>query len=133
MARETSVEAYRTAMESGHIGKRQKQVYDILYNNGPLTANETYNILAEQMGGALRFDSNTRARFTELRTMGLIREVSKVKDPITNMNVIQWDVTAKVPEKMAKQLSIKTRLALAELVLSENDLTHVYQQLISEK
>lgn len=102
MTRQTSIDAYHEVLESGLVGKRQKQVYDILYRKGPLTANQTWNILSFEIGD-LRFDSNTRARFTELREFGIIQEVGEVPDPITKKRVILWDVTDKSPVKPMKK------------------------------
>jgi|SRR5882724_6462229 len=104
MTRQTSIDAYHEVLESGLVGKRQKQVYDILYRKGPLTANQTWNVLSSEIGG-LRFDSNTRARFTELRDLEIIQEVGEVIDPITKKRVILWDVTDRVPIKPEKKKS----------------------------
>lgn len=96
MTRRTSILSYHEVMESGLVGKRQRQIYDILYRRGPLTANQTWDILAIELGG-LRFDSNTRARFTELRELDLVYEAGETTDPITKKTVILWDVTENKP------------------------------------
>ena len=99
MTRQTSIEAYHEVMESGLVGQRQRQVYEILFRYGPLTANQTWNALRDKIGKDFRFDSNTRARFTELRNLGLLYEVGTTQDPITRKRVILWDVTDGRPRK----------------------------------
>lgn len=93
MTRQTSIDAYRTIMEDGTISKKRKEIYDILFRHGPLTANETFKILKKEKYGNLSFDSNTHARFTELRDMGLTYEVRTRPCSVTNRSVIEWDVT----------------------------------------
>lgn len=100
--RETSREAYRYVMESGHVSKRRRQIYDILYEFGPITANVAYEQFRIRSGSTMRYDSNTCARLNELRTMGLVREVGITIDPITKRNVILWDVTNNLPAKIPK-------------------------------
>ena len=41
--------------------------------------------------------SQSRARFTELRELGVIYEVRNRKCTITGMNVIEWDLTDRLP------------------------------------
>lgn len=101
MTRETSIEAYHYIVESGKVAERHRQLYSIVYNHGPITANSAFNVLKQELG-ALRFDSNTRARFTELREMGLIQEMGTGTDPITKRRVIVWDVTKNFPRKPPK-------------------------------
>ncbi len=105
MTRKTSIDAYHEVLESGLVGRRQKQVYEILYRLGPLTANQTWELLSKELGGGFRFDSNTRARFTELREIGIIEEIGTTIDPITKKTVILWDVTDQNPVERPKKKS----------------------------
>jgi len=118
--RQTSLEAYDYIISTGVIGKRQRQVYKALYIYGPMTANETYEVLSRQRGKSLRFDSNTHARFTELREMGIAQELGTRTCKITGRNCILWDVTAHYPRKRSKRnsLSLKQKLAIAKEALT---------------
>lgn len=117
MARQTSVEAYRYVQDSGVLGQRQFEVYDVLYRFGPLTANEAFNIIAKEKRRP-NFDSNTRARFTELREMGAIVEVGERVCSVTGMTVILWDVTDRIPVKPEKKPS-RTEIKIRKAVLEE--------------
>lgn len=97
MTRTTSAEAYRHIQESGILGRRQKEVYDILYHSGPLTYNQVYEVLKEKYGG--RWTGINSSRLTELRDMGAIKEVGTAQDEFSKMKVILWDVTDQQPVK----------------------------------
>lgn len=49
MTRNTSVEAYHKIKEEGLIGKRQMQVYEILFEHGPLTNSEVWAFAKKNM------------------------------------------------------------------------------------
>lgn len=98
MIRETSVEAYHEVLESGLIGRRQKQVYTILYQRGPLAGAQVAAQFLAEHGRTARSET-IRNRLTELRDRGVVREVGTVKDPNTKKRVILWDVTRGSPVK----------------------------------
>ena len=97
--RETSVQAFYNAVDTGVIHTRREQAYvalrDLNARFGPTSANETFEYQIEQRHLGLRYDSNTRARFTELRDMGFIREVGTKVCRVTGQTCIAWEV---VPE-----------------------------------
>lgn len=95
MARATSAQAYDHLVESGRLAARHAEVYATVYEHGPLTANEAWEIIRSKRGG-LRYDSNTRARFTELRDMGLLQECGTRACTITGRACLVWDVTDQV-------------------------------------
>jgi hypothetical protein len=94
--RETSIRAFYAAIDAGVIETRRAQVYVGLEALGVATYNEVYEHLKQmgQMRG-LRYDSNTHARVTELRDLGLIREVGERPCRVTGQTCITWEV---VPE-----------------------------------
>lgn len=104
MARETSREAYHKVMESGLVGRRQKQVYVILYDHGPLPGSQVANRFYDEYGKTARSET-VRNRITELRDKGVVREVGYVIDTTTNMRVILWDVTDNGPVRPTKKIS----------------------------
>lgn len=97
-ARETSVQAYHAIRDNGLLGKLQLAVYEYLFNHGPLTAKEI----------TVAFQANRHAqsapwkRLSELVRAGLVREVGTVKCRYSDQEVIQWDVTDKIPDKKIK-------------------------------
>jgi hypothetical protein len=93
--RETSVRAFYDAIAAGVITTRRDQVFAGLAELGSATANETFEHVKTQRREDLRYDSNTRARFTELRDLGLIREVGARPCRITGKTCITWEI---VPE-----------------------------------
>lgn len=92
--RQTSVEAYNDIMVSGLLGKRQKDAYAVLYENGPLTGNE----LSLKMGIPGQWK-----RCSELKKRGLALEVGERLCSVTGRNCITWDVTDKLPTKLTKK------------------------------
>jgi len=70
--RYTSIEAYHSILESGEIGKQQKQVYSALYNAGPSTARELFGKLGKSK---LVNNGNIHTRIAELRDRGLVIEL----------------------------------------------------------
>lgn len=90
--RATTVQAFYTAIEAGVIETRRAQVYVGLRDLGIATSGEVFEHLREVLHFGLRYDSNTCARFTELRDLGLIREVGERKCRITKMLCITWEV-----------------------------------------
>lgn len=100
--RATSIESYHYLVENKILGKRQMEVYEILFHYGPLTANEVFNVLKSRVDRKFLFDSNTRARFTELRDMDLIQENGTKICSITGRNVILWCITGRLPRQKPK-------------------------------
>lgn len=111
MTRRTSIAIYREIEDNGLLSARRWQIYQILFKHGPLTANEAFQYLAREIGHGFRFDSNTRARFTELRECGAAYEVGEKVCSVTGVNTILWDVTDKLPRKVEKDHS-PTRVEL---------------------
>lgn len=98
MIRETSLDAYAAIKASGLLSKRHWQVYETLFNNGPLTGREVFNKIDSE-----GFTTHTAARLTELRNMGCIKEVGTKVCSITGMRVIEWAVTDELPKKFEKK------------------------------
>jgi hypothetical protein len=90
--RPTQVEAFYRGIERGTFKSRRAQVYVGLRDLGISTANEVFEYLKESRHFKLRYDSNTRARLTELRDLGYIREVGKRACRITGQMCITWEV-----------------------------------------
>ena len=89
MTRSTSREALAYIESSGILGKRRTQAYRFLFDHGPMTANE----LSQHAGNL----SGLWKRLSELRSMGMVREMGERKCAITGRQAILWDVTEKLP------------------------------------
>ena len=112
MTRETSILAFEQAKASGLVGRRHLQLLHIVAVHGPMTANEAFNVLKDQMGSDFRFDSNTRARFTEMRDLGVIEEAPARECKITGRECIVWKLTGRAPVKVQRKTA---RQRIAEL------------------
>lgn len=113
-ARQTSIDCYNKIKASGLLSRRRFEVYECLLNNSPATAGE----LCDLMGGSsvIRHGS-VNGRLTELRQSGAIQEVGTRICKITGMNVIEWDLTDRLPIKVKKEKT-KTKKEKVEDVLA---------------
>lgn len=120
MARQTSIDCYNQIKAEGLLSKRRFEVYEAIYKNAPCTTNEA---LKDIYSGSHGVGSRT----TELRDLGVIYEKSIKKCTVTGRNVIEWDLTDKLPikaEKLitAKQIRVDTTIDALRL-LYKNKLT----------
>lgn len=89
--RDTSIGAYHQLKDSGDLAKRQWEVYDLLWDYGPGTSAEIFeHTIGDKQRRTL---TQSRARFTELRDMGVIQELGTVECKISGRRAILWDVT----------------------------------------
>ena len=119
MIRETSREAYHHALDNGSIGRREKLICSLLYDQGPMTANSVSAYIRHQIGGSSAIDTNTCARMTKLRDMGALVEVGQVQDPISGRRVILWDITENQPVRLIQRESNKQKIARLEKEIVE--------------
>jgi len=102
MVRDTS-RAALIAMEQGNLlTKRRLQIYRALFRAGPCTANE---LLLEMPAEEVRNAANINTRLRELNLQGVVSEVGKKVCTVTGMNVIEWDVTSKMPKELPPKTS----------------------------
>jgi len=108
MTRDTSIEAYETIVANGLISKRRMEVYQELFHNGPLTANEV--VRKYQQTNPNIKDASLNGRFSELERLGVIRDTGELKtDQISGHKCILWDVTSNLPNKIEKKIPFKER------------------------
>jgi hypothetical protein len=88
----TSLEAYNTLHTKGFLTGLQAKVYDVLYNNGPLTQGEAWN---EYLVDYQRHSVDPR--FAELQKMGVIATIGTRPCRLTGQKCIEWDVTDHIP------------------------------------
>jgi len=100
MARDTSIEAFNKIKENGLLGKRQFEVYNWFFENGPATARDCYESLCR--GKVILNPGSYITRISELKKMGSMIEVGERVDSDTKHRVYLWDVTSKIPVKFEK-------------------------------
>ena len=87
--RKTSIECFSKIKQEGLLSKRRLQVYESIFNYAPCTASEVFN--------DKNLKTNQSGRFTELRDLGVIYEKGERLCRITGRNVIEWDLTDRLP------------------------------------
>ena len=85
------------------------QVYEVFLENGCLTGTEV-SILFKRKHFSSNHSEGIRNRITELFDRGVVYEKGVVKCTFTGKNVIQWDLTDKLPLKIALNKTKKQRL-----------------------
>jgi hypothetical protein len=117
--RQTSIDCYNQIKQEGLLSKRRLQVYESIYNSAPCTASEVFK--------DKNLKTNQSGRFTELRDLGVIYEKGERLCSITGMNVIEWDLTDRLPinikssKKTKKQRLDDALNSLRELYKNYND------------
>ena len=87
--RQTSIDCFNEIKQEGLLSKRRLQVYESIYNSAPCTASEVFK--------EKNLKTNQSGRFTELRDLGVIYEKGERVCSITGRNVIEWDLTDRLP------------------------------------
>jgi len=98
MVRQTSLDAYNEIKETGLLTKRRLQVYEYIFKNGPVTAQQIQKALGRPFANSSCFMS----RVTELHQRGVIESVGEVLNYESNKMVTLWDCTKKLPIKLEK-------------------------------
>ena len=96
--RQTSIDCYNKIKQEGLLSNMRLKVYEAILRKAPCTSGEAFAIMTTKENQI----SQSRARFTELRELGVIYEVQNRKCTITGMNVIEWDLTDRLPVNMKK-------------------------------
>jgi len=115
--RQTSIDCYNEIKANGLLSKKRLEVYEAICKNAPCTSAEAYSTMITKENQI----SQSRARFTELRELGVIYEKGIRKCKITGRKVIEWDLTYKLPldikiNNNTKKLRVKNAQdALVEL------------------
>lgn len=96
MTRKTSIDAYNEIKRLGLLPERRWEVYDLLYRKGPLTAKAAWLMLAPRSATGV-----IATRFSELCRQGAIEVVGDTIDPGSKFKATLWDVTGRLPAKLA--------------------------------
>ena len=97
--RQTSIDCYNQIKQEGLLSKRRLQVFESVFNNAPCTASEVFN--------EKNLKTNQSGRFTELRDLGVIYEKGERLCSVTGRNVIEWDLTDRLPVNVKKSNKTK--------------------------
>jgi hypothetical protein len=118
--RQTSIDCYNQIKSEGLLTKRRLEVYEAIYNNAPCTSSEA---LQNSLNGQ-NVLSQSRARFTELRNLGVIYEKGTRVCRVTGRNVIEWDLTDRLPKKVKERPTTKEERKIYAL----RRLTDIYEK-----
>ncbi len=109
MTRQTSIDAYNDAENSGLLSKVRAEVLYIIAHHGPMTANEAFKLLARQHNEAQHLDRVSRAgqftRLTELRDMNLIDELGTKVCTVTGRKVLLWGMSGRPIQRFERKHS----------------------------
>ena len=100
--RETSIDCFNQIKEEGLLSKRRLEVYEALLSTAPCTSSEAIRNAKTTFGVF-----GVSSRFTELRDLGVIYEKCVRPCRITGRNVIEWDLTDRLPVDIKKSNKTK--------------------------
>ena len=90
--RQTSIDCYNQIKSDGLLSKRRFETFEAIMKIAPCTASEVQHSINYNNGGR-----DCMKRISELRDRGVIYEVRTRGCRITGMNVIEWDLTDRLP------------------------------------
>jgi|TARA_R110001583_G_scaffold160975_2_gene312905 hypothetical protein len=90
--RQTSIDCYNEIKNSDLLAKRRFETFEAIFKSAPCTRQE-----ALEHTNPLNALSLSAARFTELRRIGVIYEKDVRPCKVTGRNVIEWDLTDRLP------------------------------------
>lgn len=117
MTRQTSIEAFKKIRESGLLSRERFRVFATIFAMGSCTSGEAFESIVKRNQGANSRNgrvsslSQSRARFTELRDLGVIEEIDVRPCKVTGRNCIVWQPTGNLPGQLPRR---QTKLAEAE-------------------
>ena len=100
--RQTSIDCYNEIRANGLLSKRRFEVYEALLSSAPCTSSEAIRNAKTTFGVF-----GVSSRFTELRDLGVIYEVRTRECTVTGRNVIEWDLTDRLPVNIKKSNKTK--------------------------
>jgi hypothetical protein len=101
--RQTSIDCYTQIKQEGLLSKKRLEVYRAILKKAPCSSGEAFATMTTKENQI----SQSRARFTGLRDLGVIYEKGEKKCSITGRNVIEWDLTDRLPANIKKPKTTK--------------------------
>ena len=132
--RQTSIDCYNQIKEEGLLSKMRFKVYESILKKAPCTSAEVLSTMLSKNSAI----TSSRARFTELRELGVIYEVQNRKCTITGRTSIEWDLTDRLPvslknnNKTKKQRIDDALNSLRELYKNKNTCTNNNWQTVAD-
>ena len=117
--RQTSIDCYNEIKEKGLLSNMRFKVYEAILRKAPCTSGEAFATMTTKENQI----SQSRARFTELRELGVIYEKGEKQCSITGRNVIEWDLTDRLPVSIKNPNKTKQQKKNAAL----NSLRELYK------
>tara|TARA_R110002073_G_scaffold17423_1_gene65505 strand:+ start:706 stop:1128 length:423 start_codon:yes stop_codon:yes gene_type:complete len=117
--RQTSIDCYNQIKEQGLLSNMRFKVYEAILKKAPCTSGEAFATMTTKENQI----SQSRARFTELRNLGVIYEKGEKQCSITGRNVIEWDLTDRLPVNVKSSNKTKQQKKNAAL----NSLRELYK------
>ena len=129
MTRQTSIDCYNQIKNEGLLSKRRLEVLEAVLENAPCTSSEAIRNHKSTFGVF-----GVSSRFTELRDLGVIYEKRVRECTVTGRNVIEWDLTDKLPVNPPKKISKKEMREIALEILREiyTDSNHHVRNKVTE-
>ena len=105
MTRKTSIEVYHKIRNQGLLSRRRLEVYATVWEYGPMTSAEAFRVM--NRNAPIKNITQSRARFTELRDLGVFEELGEKICSVTGHKAILWEVTDRLPIKYEKPVRHK--------------------------
>jgi hypothetical protein len=113
--RQTSIDCYNKIQAQGLLSKRRLEVLNTILQSAPCTSSEAITNAKVKFGVF-----GVSSRFTELRDLGVIYEKGIKKCTVTGRNVIEWDLTDRLPiDKKVTSITKKQKISDALYVLNQ--------------
>jgi hypothetical protein len=100
--RQTSIDCYNQIKKEGLLPKMRFKTYEVMLKIAPCTASEVQREMGFYDGGR-----DCMKRIPELRKSGVVYEKGTRICKVTGRNVIEWDLTDKLPIKIKAVKSAK--------------------------
>ncbi len=110
--RQTSIDCFKQIQAQGLLSKRRLEVLETILLSAPCTSSEAIKNAKVTFGVF-----GVSSRFTELRDLGVIYEKGIKKCTVTGRNVIEWDLTDKLPLK--EKVPVVTKKQKIQEILDE--------------
>ena len=98
MTRQTSIACYHQIKREGLLSERRLQVLEAMVANAPCTASE----LEKYMNNVFHIRGGWK-QLSILREQGVVYEKGTTICPITSRNVIEWDLTDRLPSVIIRK------------------------------
>lgn len=115
--RDTSVAAYHAIESEGLLSEWRLRVYQTVFRHGPMTSGEAFQMMQGKLPSDASPLSQSRARFTELRDRGVLKETDERPCRVSGRMCIEWDVTSALPHDPIGRNKPPTRAEFREAAI----------------